>query len=122
MHSLSEWLGQPINKASIEQAAYWITRMDQGEFDETAFSMWLHQSQDNSVAYYQLSEVWAKTACLNELKKYTDTASQFGAMPKNTNDVHQILQDCNSLATASSSSFYYVVIGLITFGFLIPFI
>ena len=119
MHSYSEWLGSPINKASLDQAALWITKMDQGDFNEEAFSIWLHQSQDNSVAYFQLSEVWAKTACLSELQQCIAKSTRYINSHNEPDRCSYMLGEAQSVA-GSSSSLYYTVIGLITLGCIIP--
>ncbi|GEM_PF-6906643 len=117
MRTYSEWAGKPVSKTSIDQAALWITKMNQGDFDEDAFSLWLHQSPDNSTAYSQLSEVWAKTACLHKLDHYSQQSTRCTSSFICEQDY--LLNDCQ-VTPASPATFYYLVIGLITIGCSLP--
>lgn len=75
MQHFTEWSGAKISEQAWLEASDWLARMDRQEFDEISFSAWLYKHPDNSLAYFQLSEMWAKSACLREAEQYIERSS-----------------------------------------------
>jgi ferric-dicitrate binding protein FerR (iron transport regulator) len=144
--NIDDWTGTDISDDIIEEAAYWVAALDAENADEPLlvmasvsavadielpFYVWLNQDPVHQMAFAQVSELWAKTACLKHVEHLLEP-SQVLAYPrrfaKSAKASNQgiisdapLLQD-QRIETASPSWAYNLVIGIISFGFVVSFV
>jgi ferric-dicitrate binding protein FerR (iron transport regulator) len=118
--NIEEWSGYELSSEVLEQAASWIAVLDNGEDSgatedmHTAFFDWLQKDPSHQQAYFELSEIWARTACTKSMCDMIDKSVVL-PFPAQTNNPSQGL-----LAEESSSWAYTLTIGLIACGLFIP--
>ncbi|MFC3093275.1 DUF4880 domain-containing protein [Alteromonas sediminis] len=84
--NIHEWLGEDVPAAVVEKAIDWIAVLDdlenkpEEQAKRIAFYQWLGEDAAHQQAFAELSEMWAKTACLESLKSKID-ASQVIPFP-----------------------------------------
>lgn len=133
--NLHEWLGADIPEEVIQQTVDWIAVLDDLEGTVTAtqkkadFYHWLALDPLHQEAFAELSELWARTACLNSLKDKIVTSQ---VIPFQKDNAHQTAENwspqplladpmmCSS--TFSPSWLYGVTLLTIGIGFITPFL
>lgn len=122
--SMEEWTGYEVSESALEQAAQWIAMLDSNNLTDTDrlnFYSWLQQHPSHQSAFLELSELWAKSACINTMSELVERSSVIAfptdmptpLLPPTTAD-HQ--------ATASNTWTYTVAIALICVGLAVPLI
>ena len=71
---IDEWTGYVIEERTLNEAAQWIAELDKHKNDDSeldytatrqlAFYDWLGKDPSHQQAYAELSEVWARCACI----------------------------------------------------------
>lgn len=134
--NIHEWLGEDIPPEIIQQSVEWIATLDDldakpdAEKKRADFYVWLGQNPLHQQAFAELSEIWAKTACLESLKSKID-ASQVISFPGMGNNKdqgshwpnHPLLADpmmCSN--TFAPSWLYGVTLVTIVLGLFLPVI
>lgn len=133
--NLHEWLGTDIPPAVVQQTVNWIAALDDVEGTaitkerKADFYLWLAADPVHQEAFVELSELWARTACLNSLIDKIET-SHVIPFPKNkvnkplcNGSPQPLLADsmmCSS--TFSPSWLYGVTLFTIGVGFITPFL
>jgi len=133
--NLHEWLGADIPPEVIQQAVEWIAVLDDVEHQAGAtkekadFYQWLAAAPVHQEAFAELSELWARTACLNSLIDKIDTSVVIPFQREKHNHSAEpfppqpLLADpmmCSS--TFSPSWLYGVTLLTIGIGFITPFL
>ena len=150
--NIDDWTGTQIGEDVIEQAAQWVAALDAdntqelkvtfkahglGEVDtQQAFYTWLSQDPVHQMAFVQVSEIWAKTACLKHAEHLLEPSmvlsfpSRVSHQLSAENNLHSsfntnlsdppLLQERYDEA-ASPAWVYYAVIGMISLGVLLSF-
>lgn len=133
--NLHEWLGADIPTDVIQQTVDWIAVLDDIDgkphlnCKKADFYQWLAADPVHQEAFAELSELWARTACLNSLMDKIET-SQVIPFPRDKHNQTKlelppqpILADpmmCS--ATFSPSWLYAVTLFTIGVGFVTPFL
>jgi ferric-dicitrate binding protein FerR (iron transport regulator) len=125
--NIEEWSGYEVSNEVLEQAASWIAKLDNSQESEdpedihTLFFDWLQTDPSHQQAYFELSEIWARSACTKSMYDMIDK-SMVLPFPNQENTRSQGLLAEPSFAeqSASSSWAYTVTIGLIFCGLFIP--
>lgn len=118
--NIEEWSGYEVSNEVLEQAATWIAVLDNSQGSEatedmhTVFFDWLQQDPSHQQAYFELSEIWARSACTKSMHDMIDKSVVL-PFPTQINNPSQGL-----LAEESSSWAYTLTIGLIFCGLFIP--
>lgn len=138
--SLEEWAGYDVSQATLDEAAKWLVKLDAVESEATstaenkhmlAFYEWLEQDPSHQQAYYELSELWAKSACIKGAGHllHTSTVLNFSVSDR-LNDKTNSLEDTSLpmfavsspvTSVAAPATYYKASIALILFGLFIPF-
>lgn len=77
MSDLTEWVGQDIPEAILEDAARWLAMLDSERCDEAdrgSFARWLDEDPRHQWAFEELSEVWARLRTLADIEPLLDQA------------------------------------------------
>lgn len=133
--NLHEWLGADIPDDVIQQTVNWIAELDDIEGTATSnakkadFYLWLAKDSTHQEAFAELSELWARTACLNSLKDKIESSeiirfpTNKRAQPFDTLSSQPILADPLFCSSSFSPSWLYgVTLVTIGIGFITPFI
>lgn len=132
--NIHEWLGEDISPKALDQAVDWIAILDakvnDEEFSEqqAKFYQWLGQAPVNQYAFAELSEIWAKTACLDKLKSTIETSKviDFPQAEQNSNGIwpeQPLLADSMICSSSSSPAWLYeITLATITLGFVLAFV
>lgn len=137
--SFEEWTGYDLNQNTLDEAAEWLLRLDAIENDKSsqleseqmlAFYEWLESDPSHQQAYYELSELWAKSACIKEAEQLLHTSKVLKFPIAHTiNKKNNLLSD-DSLPVfwssakpgdAAPAKYYKASIALIIFGLFLPF-
>lgn len=162
--SMEEWTGYEIGPEELEQAAYWIIKLDQLDLPETSsfaadsicdefavcddnahykgaasavrtdFDQWLKAKPEHQQAYAEVSLIWAKSACINEVKEkfLRSNVLKFSTTPnislplqldnitlfKQTSNLPTPSANCN--LSQKSSLLHVISLVLIVIGFATP--
>ena len=120
--NIEEWSGYEVSESVLEQAAKWIAILDSKNLDDNqqiAFYDWLQQHASHQQAYLELSELWAKSACIKSMEHLVET-SKVMSFPSHLPgfEIHaEIPQPIASPAWA-----YSLAIGLILVGLSLPIV
>ncbi|GAC15323.1 FecR/PupR family sigma factor regulator [Aliiglaciecola lipolytica] len=118
--SIEQWTGYEVSEATLLEAANWIASLDSNELNDDqqiAFHQWLQSAPENQHAYLELSELWAKTACLNSMHEFIEKSV---VIPFPTEKPEEKPQPVTYAAGPSWA--YSLTIGLICFGMTLPII
>lgn len=137
--SFEEWTGYELSQNTLDEAAEWLFRLDAFENDKSSqlenkhmlgFYEWLESDPSHQQAYYELSELWAKSACIKEAGHllHVSKVLKFPITQQN-NKKNNSLSDASlpvfsrsSKASAAAPAHYYKAsIALIIFGLFLPF-
>lgn len=128
--NIHEWQGDEIPPDVIQQAVIWIAMLDGLEEDakdtdkRKQFYCWLNEDPIHQQAFAELSEIWAKIACLEVVREKIDV-SQVLSFPHNDNraapKAHQFEQpilsdELSSPATYSPDWLYKTTLAVVVFG------
>ena|GEM_PF-5921705 len=149
--NIEQWSGYEVSSEVLEQAASWIAMLDSsqdkdftqvenaaqtlrnhqaldsnqlfsaGEDIHTHFFDWLQADPSHQQAYFELSEMWARSACAKSMSNIIDKSvvlpfpSQSDIPPKTL-----FTEASFGEQTASPSWAYPLTIGLILCGLLVP--
>lgn len=120
--NIEEWSGYEVSELVLEEAAKWIAFLDSKSEDEnrqTAFYTWLQAHPSHQHAYLELSELWAKSACIKSIEHMVEKSRvvPFPGQISRLSNQTEILQPTSSPAWA-----YSLAIGLIFIGLSLPII
>jgi ferric-dicitrate binding protein FerR (iron transport regulator) len=120
--NIEEWSGYEVSELVLEEAANWIAFLDSKSEDEnrqTAFYAWLQAHPCHQHAYLELSELWAKSACIKSMEHMVEKSIvvPFPGQISRLSIQKEILQPTSSPAWA-----YSLAIGLIFVGLSLPII
>jgi ferric-dicitrate binding protein FerR (iron transport regulator) len=122
--NIEEWSGYEVSNEVLEQAASWIAALDNSQGSEdthTLFFDWLQADPSHQQAYFELSEIWARSACT---KSMYDLIDKSVVLPfpnqENTQSQGLLVEPSFAEQSASSSYAYALTIGLIFCGLFIP--
>lgn len=138
--SFEEWAGYDLSQATLDEAAKWLVRLDALESKEPSstenkhmldFYEWLEQDPSHQQAYYELSELWAKSACIKGAGHLLHTSTVLNFSVNDTlNDKPNLLDDTSLpmfsvspqvSSAAAPATYYKASIALILFGLFLPF-
>lgn len=133
--NIDDWKGSDISEQVFEQATHWLVTLDaldnlhdeEGAAVKRAFFEWLEADSAHSSAFAQMSDIWARSACLQGMEHLLDdtTIIQFPLNGnflegESHNGISQVPIFNDSTASASAPSWmYYLAIGLIGFSFVL---
>lgn len=125
--NIEEWSGYEVSNEVLEKAASWIATLDNSQGSEatedthTLFFDWLQADPAHQQAYFELSEIWARSACTKSMYDMIDKSVVL-PFPKqeNTPSPGSLLEPSFEGHSGSSSWAYTLTIGLIFCGLLIP--
>ncbi|MDT0596623.1 FecR/PupR family sigma factor regulator [Glaciecola petra] len=137
--SFDEWAGYDLSQKTLDEAAEWLVRLDASENNASsqrktgqmlAFYEWLENDPSHQQAYAELSELWAKSACMKEAAHLLHASKVLnfpGAHVINTND--DLLNDASlplfsatqKAGVAAPATYYKATIALISLGLCLPF-
>ena len=69
--NIEEWSGYEVSELVLEEAANWIASLDSNSLDDNqqiTFYTWLQEHPSHQHAYLELSELWAKSSCINSME------------------------------------------------------
>ena len=125
--NIEEWSGYEVSNEVLEQAACWIAALDDSQGSDgaedmhTSFFDWLQASPSHQQAYFELSEIWARSACT---KSMYDMINKSVVLPfpnqENIPSQGLLLEPSFAEHSTSSSWAYTLTIGLIFCGLFIP--
>lgn len=139
--NIEEWSGYEVSNEVLTQAASWIALLDDPDYlqptdkshcqsavDEaqvsgattdvhTRFFDWLQADPSHQQAYFELSEMWARTACT---KSMSDMIENSVVLPFPSVSDATSLEANFTEQTASSSWAYSLTIGIILCGLMVP--
>lgn len=123
--NIEEWSGYEVSNEVLQQAASWITVLDNKETVNadvhSQFFTWLQATPEHQQAYFELSEMWAKSACTKSMFDMLETSTviAFENQPEQTSAVPSSVP--NRVEQSASPAWTYVMsIGLIFCGMLVP--
>ncbi|MGQ8366086.1 FecR/PupR family sigma factor regulator [Glaciecola sp. 1036] len=84
--NLNDWTGYQIDEDVLDQASQWLVKLDRSDEEfaqnclsaadfqhmQQSFNQWLSRNPKHQAAFYQMSEVWAKSAVMSEFEKFID--------------------------------------------------
>jgi hypothetical protein len=135
--NIEEWSGYEVSNEVLEQAASWIAVLDNSQISgtsedtHTVFFDWLQKDPSHQQAYFELSEIWARSACTKSMYDMIDKSVVL-PFPTQTNNPSEGLLVEPSFAgpsfagpsfaehSGTSSWAYTLAIGLIFCGLFIP--
>jgi hypothetical protein len=130
--NIEEWSGYEVSNEVLEQAASWIAVLDNSQISgtsedtHTVFFDWLQKDPSHQQAYFELSEIWARSACTKSMYDMIDKSVVL-PFPNQTNNPSEGLLLEPSFAgpsfaehSGTSSWAYTLAIGLIFCGLFIP--
>jgi len=120
--NIEEWSGYEVSEGVLEQAANWIAVLDSQNLEDKqqiAFYDWLQQHPSHQQAYLELSELWAKSSCINSMEHLVETSKVLSfpshlPRPEFQTNIPQ--------TTASPAWAYSLTIGLILVGLSLPIV
>ncbi|GAA6186198.1 FecR/PupR family sigma factor regulator [Aliiglaciecola sp. NS0011-25] len=118
--SIEQWTGYEVSEATLLEAANWIASLDRNELDDDqqiAFHNWLQSEPANQHAYLELSELWAKSACLNSVHEFIEKSVVIPFPSEKKETVSEPVTH-----SAGPGWAYTLTIGLICFGMTMPII
>jgi len=120
--NIEQWSGYEVSEFVLEEAANWIAFLDSKNVDENrqiAFYTWLQAHPSHQHAYLELSELWAKSACIKSMEHMVEKSKVVsfpGQIPRLSIPT-EIPQSSSSPSWA-----YSLAIGLIFVGLSLPII
>lgn len=131
--NIEEWSGYEVSNEALEQAASWIAMLDAPQTDSlplstgakedthTLFFDWLQADPSHQQAYFELSEIWARSACTKSMSNMIDKSVVL-PFPKAVDAPPQglLIESNFGRENASPSWAYTVSIGLIICGLFLP--
>jgi len=125
--NIEEWSGYEVSNEALQQAASWIAMLDnkQGsganEDTHTQFFDWLQADPSHQQAYFELSEIWARSACTKSMYDMIDKSVVLPFPTQaNTPSEGLFIEPSFAQHSTSSSWAYTLTIGLIFCGLIIP--
>ena len=139
--NIEEWSGYEVSNEVLTQAASWIALLDdpdnlqpndqslcQSTLDEvqmsgatkdvhTRFFDWLQADPSHQQAYFELSEMWARTACTKSMSNMIENSV---VLPFPSASDPSPVEPNFSEQAASSSWAYSLTIGIILCGLMVP--
>jgi ferric-dicitrate binding protein FerR (iron transport regulator) len=120
--NIEEWSGYEVSEFVLDEAANWIAFLDSKSVDENrqiAFYTWLQAHPSHQHAYLELSELWAKSACIKSMEHMVEKSKvvPFPGQITKLRISTEISQSSSSPAWA-----YSLAIGLIFVGLSLPII
>lgn len=145
--NIEEWSGYEVSNEVLEQAALWIAALDNTDNSHTdmlstseavsanaqvgasqedihtRFFEWLQADPSHQQAYFELSEIWARSACTKSMVDMLDKSVVL-PFPTHTDGSPRSmrLEPCFGEQSANSSWTYSLTIGLIFCGLLVPIV
>ena len=125
--NIEEWSGYEISNEALEQAASWIAMLDNTQVSganediHTLFFDWLQADPSHQQAYFELSEMWARSACTKSMSDMIDKSVVLPFPTQSDNPSSGIsLEPSLGEQAANSSWAYTLTIGLIVCGLIVP--
>jgi hypothetical protein len=131
--NIEEWSGYEVSNEALEQAASWIAMLDAPQTDSlpmasgasedthTRFFDWLQADPSHQQAYFELSEIWARSACTKSMSNMIDKSVVLPfPKPIDTSPHGLLIEPSFGTETASPSWAYALSIGLIMCGLFLP--
>jgi ferric-dicitrate binding protein FerR (iron transport regulator) len=135
--NIEEWSGYEVSNEALSQAASWIALLDNPDSSErdeqltvdetqmsgasedvhTRFFNWLQADPSHQQAYFELSEMWARTACTKSMSDMIENSVVL-PFPAAANSLS--VDPDFAEQTASSSWAYSLTIGIILCGLMVP--
>ena len=141
--NIHEWMGEELPTNVLNQTVEWIARLDALEGQGSSpgenlnkldnatraeFFEWLGADASHQQAFVDISEIWAKSACLTSFKRAVQNAHviPFPTQPLQQKDfdVNQpLLADCPMQPVAHAPAWLYsVTLAIISIGAVVPFV
>ena len=120
--NIEQWSGHNVPETVFHEAASWIAKLDSGNLPENqqvAFYSWLQAKADHQFAYLELSELWAKSACIKSMEDLVEKSSVVPFIGQLSKVAPQME---TSQPLASPAWAYSLTIGLIFLGLSLPII
>jgi ferric-dicitrate binding protein FerR (iron transport regulator) len=125
MMNIDDWTGTQISDEIIEQAAQWVALLDNDSnprnlASSPSFNEWLSQDPLHQVAFAQMSEIWAKTACLKHVEHLIDSSCVIAFPSTQTNRQQDVITTPllkeQRVEVAAPPWAYHFAIAMITLG------
>ncbi|WP_299075056.1 DUF4880 domain-containing protein [uncultured Paraglaciecola sp.] len=120
--NIEEWSGHEVSELVLEQAANWLAKLDSNDLPESqhiAFYVWLQAEPAHQHAYMELSELWAKSACIKGMEHMLEKSK---VVPFPVQLPRVVSRPDMPQSLASPAWAYSLTIGLIFVGLSLPII
>jgi ferric-dicitrate binding protein FerR (iron transport regulator) len=117
---VEEWTGYEVSEEVLKQAANWIAVLDSNTLEseqQQEFLSWLQLYPSHQQAYIELSELWAKSSCIQRMSDMIERSSVIDF----PSPAHHMQSDSPKSELAGAPAWVSMVtIGLIFLGLSLP--